>query len=258
VTEVVMLDQTPRLFSEWEEVAAKDSYCDLALQRLESTVLFDDVPGFRDTEAWNEHWRHFDAQNMVATIMAEPLDGYVSFIGLCNADRARAFDERDRQTKELLMPHLSSALRLNRESQVIAAAESDEGVALVNRSGWVLASRAPFSTQARDEWGAAGPRIPAEILPDRAEPARWRGRAIQVQVQPLEQLFLVRARSRCPLSRMTPREQQVAEAFASGQSYKLVAQKLGIAPSTVRNHLASIYDKLGINTKSDLVRLLWS
>lgn len=257
VTEVVMLDQSPRLFSEWEEVAAQDAYCDLALRRLDHTVLFDDVPDFRRSLAWNEHWRRYDAQHMVATIMAEPLDGYVSFVGLCNADPARRFADADRELKELLMPHLSGALRLNRESQLIAATSPTEGVALVNRAGWILASRPPFASLARDEWGTAGPRVPTSILPESGS-TRWRGRAIQVQIQKIQQCYLLRATPCSPLERMTPREQEVARAFGLGMSYREVASELGIAPATVRNHLASIYDKLGINTKSDLVRLLWS
>jgi DNA-binding CsgD family transcriptional regulator len=55
---------------------------------------------------------------------------------------------------------------------------------------------------------------------------------------------------------LTAREREVAEQFARGLSYKEVALVLHIAPATVRNHLARIYDKLGLETKSALVRLL--
>lgn len=86
VSEVVMLDQSPRLFHDWSAVAAIDGYCDLALRRLEHAVAFDDMPWFRNSTAYNEHWRHFDVRNMVATTMAEPVEGYVTFVGLCRAD----------------------------------------------------------------------------------------------------------------------------------------------------------------------------
>lgn len=255
VTDVIVLDQSTRLFTDWMTVSAQDAYCDLALQRLDRTVLFDDVPDFRRSFAWNEHWRRFGAQNMVATIMAEPIDGYVSFVGLCNEDPARTFGEQDRELKQLLMPHVSAALRLNRERRVLRTAEAEEGVAIVNRAGWVLASCGPFARLAREEWGAS-PRIPEAVLPRRAAATRWRGRVIQARIQPLEDQFLLRVRPYSALSQMTPREQQIAERFAGGLSYKAVAEELSIAPSTVRNHLAHIYEKLGINTKSELVRLL--
>jgi DNA-binding CsgD family transcriptional regulator len=255
VTEVVVLDQSARLFGEWGAVAAEDAYCDLALQRLDHTVLFDDVPNFRRTLAWNEHWRRFDAHNMVATIMAEPIDGYVSFVGLCNATPSRPFDDHDRALKELLMPHLSSALRLSRESFALAAAGPGEGVALVDRAGRILASREPFSSLARDEWSTKAARVPASVLSASSGSGRWRGRTIQLQIKRLEHHYLVLAKRRDRLDQLTHREQEVALAFAEGLSYRKVGERLQIAPATARNHLARIYDKLGISTKSELVQL---
>ncbi|QIT56194.1 helix-turn-helix transcriptional regulator [Aquisalimonas sp. 2447] len=256
VTDVVVLNQSVGLFREWMEVAHCDQYCDLALRRLNHTVLFDDLARFRHSFAYNEHWRRFDARNMVATIMAEPLDGYVSFIGLCNTDIRERFTEEHRETKQLLMPHLSAALRLNRETQLLLEAEPAEGLAIVNRAGWVLASRSPFAALMRAEWGATAHRMPHAVLPQQPMTRHWRGRAVQIRMQPLGEYYLVRVAPRTPLDRMTEREQQVAERFACGLSYKEVARELGIAPGTVRNHLAHIYDKLGVSTKLELVRLL--
>ncbi len=56
-----------------------------------------------------------------------------------------------------------------------------------------------------------------------------------------------------PLSR---REFQIAEAYAGGASYKVIARDLGIAPATVRTHLGTIYRKLGVVTKIALLRAL--
>lgn len=55
---------------------------------------------------------------------------------------------------------------------------------------------------------------------------------------------------------LTPREHEVATAYASGDTYHEIAGQLGIAPSTVRTHLATIYRKLGVSSKIELYGVL--
>lgn len=55
---------------------------------------------------------------------------------------------------------------------------------------------------------------------------------------------------------LSARETQIAQAYASGQSYQQIAEILHIAPSTVRTHLATIYRKLSVSSKLDLARRL--
>ncbi|MFC3616088.1 LuxR C-terminal-related transcriptional regulator [Lutimaribacter marinistellae] len=53
-------------------------------------------------------------------------------------------------------------------------------------------------------------------------------------------------------SELSGRESQIAESYAQGGSYQEIADQLGIAPSTVRTHLATIYRKLGVSSKLEL------
>ncbi|MCR9109127.1 LuxR C-terminal-related transcriptional regulator [Marivita sp. XM-24bin2] len=55
---------------------------------------------------------------------------------------------------------------------------------------------------------------------------------------------------------LSHREVQIARAYASGQTYQSIANTLCIAPSTVRTHLASIYRKLDVSSKLELVNRL--
>jgi adenylate cyclase len=48
----------------------------------------------------------------------------------------------------------------------------------------------------------------------------------------------------------------VAERYASGDTYRQVAEALCIAPATVRSHIASIYRKLGVKSKPALISVL--
>ena len=51
---------------------------------------------------------------------------------------------------------------------------------------------------------------------------------------------------------LSDRENQIAEAYAQGESYQQIADRLCIAPSTVRTHLATIYRKLSVSSKLEL------
>jgi DNA-binding CsgD family transcriptional regulator/Tfp pilus assembly protein PilF len=55
---------------------------------------------------------------------------------------------------------------------------------------------------------------------------------------------------------LSNREHEVATAYAEGQSYKEIARFLGISPTTVRSHLRTIYSKLGVTSKIELVHYL--
>ncbi len=57
-----------------------------------------------------------------------------------------------------------------------------------------------------------------------------------------------------PDETLSPRESQIASAYAQGDTYQAIAARLGIAPSTVRTHLATIYRKLGVSSKLQLLK----
>ena len=56
-----------------------------------------------------------------------------------------------------------------------------------------------------------------------------------------------------PQAVLTAREQQVVEAIEQGLSYKLVADRLGMSLDTVRSHIRTVYRKLEVNSKAELI-----
>lgn len=58
------------------------------------------------------------------------------------------------------------------------------------------------------------------------------------------------------LAELSARERMVAIRFADGMTYREIGQALFIAPATVRAHLSSIYQKLGVGSKIALARVL--
>lgn len=51
---------------------------------------------------------------------------------------------------------------------------------------------------------------------------------------------------------LTPREQQIASAIADGRTNRDIATRLGITEQTVKNHLTSIFEKVGVDNRLQL------
>lgn len=52
---------------------------------------------------------------------------------------------------------------------------------------------------------------------------------------------------------ISPRELEIARAYTGGQTYRQIADDLGIAPATVRTHINNIYRKLEVTSKIELL-----
>jgi FixJ family two-component response regulator len=58
------------------------------------------------------------------------------------------------------------------------------------------------------------------------------------------------------LASLTPREREVAELLAKGQSNKEMARRLGVSPRTIEAHRARIRNKTGAQSEAELTRLM--
>lgn len=56
------------------------------------------------------------------------------------------------------------------------------------------------------------------------------------------------------LERLTDREREIFLLIGNSYTNTEIAQELGIAQKTVRNHIVSIYRILGTNKRADLIR----
>jgi len=58
------------------------------------------------------------------------------------------------------------------------------------------------------------------------------------------------------LSALTSRELQIARAVAEGLSNRDIAVQLGITEQTVKNHLTSVFEKIGVSSRLQLALAL--
>lgn len=74
----------------------------------------------------------------------------------------------------------------------------------------------------------------------------------------LEKLAALRRRSdpgasTVGVDELTPRERQIIDLICRGSRDKEIGQELGLSPHTVRNHVASLFRKIGVNRRSGIV-----
>ncbi|MCP1674828.1 DNA-binding CsgD family transcriptional regulator [Natronocella acetinitrilica] len=247
-------NQVETLFQTWEPVKNEDGYADLVIGNTGKTWTLSQVPNVFRTRAYNEHWRLYDAREMLSTMQVDPVTGLHVFVTLSRDRLERRFTEPERRFKNLVTKHLFVAARHNDQAQL---GRTGAPAALIDHLGHVHASLPGFIELIVDEWGAAaGRRLPRAAAQDLWQRGHHEALGLHLDAEPAGTRLLVRARRRAALPpSLSRRELEVAWAYANGKSQKMVARELDISPTTVHTHLRRIYQKLGVTDKGALA--LW-
>lgn len=65
--------------------------------------------------------------------------------------------------------------------------------------------------------------------------------------------FIAQQKSEAPVETLTAREMEVLTAVAKGLTNKAIAVQLGISDRTVQGHIAHIFDKMGVSSRTEAV-----
>lgn len=145
-----------------------------------------------------------------------------------------ALGEFDREFKQR---HLSTWLRGGELAPVPYRWDAEPG-----RGDFLLV---PFPVPRESGASCALVLIPSPVLAERRAPSAAPGPA------PRRDAATPRP---ARFAALTPREWEIARRLAGGDRVLLLAEELGIASSTVRNHLRAIFRKLGLRSQVQLVR----
>lgn len=157
------------------------------------------------------------------------------------------------------VPHLLDAYRenclLHLSGQDRNASPLVPAAGLIDWEGIVHVARPAFIEMMRCEWpGWHGPTLPDAMR--EATNGIFAGKKISARLMQTNGLTLVTLREKGPLDLLSAREMEVVQQLTSGATYKEIANKLGIAPSTARNYIAHVHAKLGTNKSSQVAAML--
>ncbi len=94
------------------------------------------------------------------------------------------------------------------------------------------------------------------ILPLRARsPGPYQGAIVALFVTDIDSPFVAPTGIVAALFDLTNAEARVFDHIVAGRTSAAVAAALGVEPSTVKTHLARLYDKIGVRRRADLVRV---
>lgn len=173
------------------------------------------------------------------------------------APDAPCFTGQDCLLLNNLMLHLVAAVSANQIRTLVAMRETltsprNLALAVCDQRGTLHCAERGFVDLLLSEW----PDWTGPCLPVAMDTQGYEGKHLQVEASTVGDLFLLAARSRTVLVQLSPRENDVAQGFGEGKTYKEVARDLGMSPNTVRHHIRAIYSKLGVKDKARIAHLL--
>ncbi len=259
------IDDLPALMASYEPVRHLDGMGAKLLAQAGQAMIF----AARDTENLDEahrplreHLLRFGLEFGVGLAVAGAEGEWVTVILLYRASPETAFSEAERSCLDAIGPLLAELVAQSRVLNLLRDPRTGMGelaVAVVDGDGKFVQTTPAF---VRSYWGNVPPRspyIPAEALAALRRGEIWptsdNKQVLQAHTDASRNLLL-RLRAISTADLLSTREREIARLFAAGQSHTQIARRLHLAPSTVRNHVAHCYEKLGVNNRVGLLEAL--
>lgn len=259
VTRVGIPDEFPRALEETREINPLIPHI---TRNLDTPVAMDDVYPDREfyrSELFHRCFGRFGIQRVLTTAHVEPRSGLVSLLSLYRHNRKQIFTPAERSLHKRATFHLfqaaSNAYFLHLMRTFIEEREAGGAAAVVDAEGAFHEVQPQFLDLLEKHF--PGKRLHRLPFPVPAVGETVSQGDLCAKVEPVGDLSCVLVWEAGPLDRLTTRERETVFAVTQGLSFKQAARKIGVAPSTVANHLYRIYRKLGVNSRSELANLVY-
>lgn len=255
--------QPPSMLENYAQYADQDILCRLVMESPGKTICPEDAltrEELKRLDIYRYHCKPFGMENTIATICINSDSNTFAGASLYRKDIDNPFSETDKATKQLLMPLLIEARNLNLFLDLNAPdAFGANASAICDIKGILWEAESRFLELVRREWPDwKGPRLPVvpESFMGSTGEAEFNGKHIVLHLQSWNELIKIKIREKGAFDSLTQSERQVAEHLAGGLTNKEIANKLGISPKTVGNHLHSVYAKFGVPNRQRAIAML--
>jgi DNA-binding CsgD family transcriptional regulator len=229
------------------------------LKNLDTPVdmrsVFDDKRFFK-SELYRRSFEPYGITRILATAHLDRRSGLYSLVTLYRKDRTKVFTDAEKAQQQRVTFHLFNAashmffLHLARDRQHPA----DSAAAVVDERGHFHQAQPRFLDMIEEKFpGHVQTTLPFAIPPPDQNVIIG---DLCVHSERAGDMYIVYLWPTGPLDRLTPREHEIVIAVAQGMSFKQAAKKIGVAPSTVANHLYRVYRKLGVYSRTELAALV--
>jgi DNA-binding CsgD family transcriptional regulator len=215
-------------------------------------VMPDDA--FYESPVYLQFFSEYSVERVMGVLLPDENTGIMSLVSLYRFDRHKPFSKQDRITLERMVYHLvqaaSHAYFLHLEYK--KDADNNVALAICDRHGLFFEVQPGFmdllvQNYSKESLG----RMPFFLKEGERVEAKGN---LQVKSDPLGDLLCVSLWQTSPMDLLSAREKQVTQAITKGLSFKEAAKEIGVAPSTVSNHLYKIYRKLKITSRTELAQ----
>ena len=212
------------------------------------------------TPLYRQVGRRYHIEWSLGTLLVDPASSLSEFLTLWRHNPRKPFSEAERQTKELLMPHLVEAFRAVRLRHFLGRKDTRQKAwALADDQGFIRELSPAFAQALQSHWPAwHGSLLPDALARCVVEGRAFKAKALTVDVRQSENLRFLEVKARGPLDRLTAREGEIVTRYAHGETYSAIAAALALSPTTVRNHISNCFKKLAVKNKAELANLLAS
>lgn len=220
-----------------------------------ASVVSDDE--FFESEIYRRAFEPFGIRRILSTGHLDHRSGLYSLVTLYRKNREQCFTEAERAYQKRFTFHLFNAashaffLHLTKTH---AARPTGSGAAVVDSTGAFHEATVRFLDMLDERFPTRSPHEMPIPIPEPDQTTSFQD--LMVRCEPLGDLSLLTIWPAGPLDRLTLREREIVTCVAQGLSFKQVAKKIGVAPSTVANHLYRVYRKLGVYSRTELASLV--